>query len=101
MTLVKNIKNILQLYPESRNNDTLLMFLYYKEHCKSEHKELREALNVVYSNWDKLQKEAKAESIFRARRKIQNQLGLYPALEDAIICRDPSVSTKFGGVKYE
>jgi len=81
-TILENVHNILRSYPEARNNDTLLMFLYYKEYCPMGQRKLQDALDIVYSNWDLLQSVAEGESITRARRVVQNDRGMYPPTEN-------------------
>tara|TARA_R110000824_G_scaffold247869_1_gene436942 strand:- start:12616 stop:12957 length:342 start_codon:yes stop_codon:yes gene_type:complete len=81
-TILENVQSILRSYPEARNNDTLIMFLYYREYCPMGQRKLQDALDVVYGHWDLLQGVAEGESITRARRVVQNELGMYPPTEN-------------------
>ncbi len=72
-TIEEKVKDILRTHPETRDNDTRLIFTYW---IKKDNIPLTEIGEQALNNPKKL---ASAESITRARRKIQNHQHLYKA----------------------
>ena len=68
-------KKTLELYPMTKDNNTLLYLYYWKIELEGQDMALEAAINVLIRNWDKLEK---PRSILRQAQILQKQKDYVP-----------------------
>jgi hypothetical protein len=73
------VRDLLRRFPDARNNDFYLQWLYLQYYC---------GIDLPFLNWEKLEEiSGRLETVRRVRQKIQNDDGEFLPTDPLILAR--------------